>query len=79
MEEAEGLEMPVFATAVTEGRVGSRTYHFDSEIDFVSRSLLVCPWTVYKLVFCRSLSNKASQHSTLCFVLSIEMEGEKSI
>jgi hypothetical protein len=73
MKEAEGLEAQVFATTVTEGRVGSRNHHFDSETDFISRSLLVCPWTVYRLVFCRLLSNKASQRSTLCL---IHMKGE---
>jgi hypothetical protein len=69
-KEAEGLEVQVLVTAVTEGRVGSRNHHFDSKIG---------PWTVYKLVLCRSLSNKASKHSTLCFALNIAMDGEKSI
>jgi len=69
-KEAEGLEVQVFVTAVTEGRVGSRNHHFDSEIG---------PWTVYKLVFCRSLSNKAFKHSTLCFAPNTAMKGEKSI
>jgi hypothetical protein len=66
----KGLEVQVFVTAVTEGKVGSRNHHFDSEIG---------PWTVYKLVFCRSLSNKAFKHSTLCFAPNIAMKGEKSI
>ena len=32
-KEAEGLEVQVFVTAVTECRVGSRNHHFDSEIE----------------------------------------------